>query len=82
MSRTVERSDNAAAHPLVKVYTKERLGQLFDRFVEIEIVQRQMAADEVPRWLAWVPRATLGKIMGWNLIIKARKPIHARALAS
>ena len=25
MSRTVERSDNAAAHPLVKAYTRERL---------------------------------------------------------
>jgi glycosyltransferase involved in cell wall biosynthesis/ubiquinone/menaquinone biosynthesis C-methylase UbiE len=55
MSRSMERSDDAAAHPLVKVYTKERLRQLFDGFVDIEIVQR-------------------GKIMGWNLILKARKP--------
>jgi ubiquinone/menaquinone biosynthesis C-methylase UbiE len=74
MSRTVERSDNAAAHPLVKVYTKERLRRLFDGFVEIEIVQRQMVADEVPRVLTWVPREKLANLMGWNLIIKARKP--------
>src|SRR5262249_51816726 len=74
MSRTVERSDNAAAHPLVKVYTKERLRQLFEGFVDIEIVQRQMVADEVPRLLVWMPRHALGKFMGWNLILKARKP--------
>src|SRR5947209_18310053 len=74
MSRTVERSDNAAAHPLVKAYTRTRLRQLFDSFVDIEIVQRQMDAGAVPRVLTFVPRRNLGKIMGWNLVIKARKP--------
>jgi hypothetical protein len=74
MSRTVERSDNAAAHPLVKAYTRAGLRQLFDGFVDIEIVQRQMEASAVPRVLALVPRRNLGPIMGWNLIIKARKP--------
>jgi hypothetical protein len=74
MSRTVERSDNAAAHPLVKVYTKERLRDLFAGFVDIEIQQCQMAADEVPRVLALVPRRHLARLMGWNLVIKARRP--------
>ena len=74
MSRTVERSDNAAAHPLVKAYTKAGLRQLFDGFSDIEIVQRQLDAAGVPRVLAFVPRRNLGPIMGWNLIIKARKP--------
>jgi ubiquinone/menaquinone biosynthesis C-methylase UbiE len=74
MSRTVERSDNAAAHPLVKAYTKAGLRQLFEGFVEIEILQRQMEAAAVPRVLAVVPRRSLGTIMGWNLVIKARKP--------
>jgi len=74
MSRTVERSDNAAAHPLVKAYTRAGLRRLFEGFVDIEIVQRQMEASAVPRVLAFVPRRHLAPIMGWNLIIKARKP--------
>jgi len=74
MSRAVERSDNAAARPLVKVYTKERLRRLFDGFDDIEIVQRQMVRAEMPRLLARVPVSWLGTLMGWNLIIKARKP--------
>lgn len=74
MSRSVERSDNAAARPLVKVYTPARLANLFEGFQDIEIVQRQMVAEEKPRLLARVPLPTLGKWMGWNLIIKARKP--------
>ena len=40
----------------------------------VEIVQRQMDAEAVPRVLAYVPRRHLEKIMGWNLILKARKP--------
>jgi ubiquinone/menaquinone biosynthesis C-methylase UbiE len=73
MSRSVERSDHAAARPLVKVYTKQRLRRLFDGFTEIQIVQRQMVAAEVPRLLSWVPLPALGRMMGWNLIVKARK---------
>ena len=76
MSRSVERSDNAAARPLVKVYTKKRLMKLFDGFADVEIVQRQMVPAEVPRLLTWVPLPTLGKLMGWNLVVKARKPKH------
>jgi glycosyltransferase involved in cell wall biosynthesis/ubiquinone/menaquinone biosynthesis C-methylase UbiE len=82
MSRTVERSDNAAARPLVKVYTKERLRNLFAGFADIEIVQRQMVHAEVPRMLTKVPVASLGKLMGWNLIIKARKPSIAAIAGS
>jgi ubiquinone/menaquinone biosynthesis C-methylase UbiE len=74
MSRAVERSDNAAAHPLVKAYTREGLRRLFEGFLDIEILQRQLEADGVPRVLARVPRRYLERIMGWNLIIKARKP--------
>jgi hypothetical protein len=74
MSRSVERSDNAAARPLVKVYTRRRLRRLFEGFVDLEIAQRQMVAAEVPRLLTPVPLATLGRMMGWNLILKARKP--------
>ncbi len=74
MSRAVERSDNASARPLVKVYTRRRLEQLFSGFERIDIVKRQMLHDEVPRLLRFVPVSALGRVMGWNLIIKARKP--------
>jgi ubiquinone/menaquinone biosynthesis C-methylase UbiE len=75
MSAVVERSDNAAARPLVKVYTQPRLRNLFGCFNDITIVRRQMVPSEVPRLLARVPVRKLGPIMGWNLIIKARKPV-------
>jgi ubiquinone/menaquinone biosynthesis C-methylase UbiE/glycosyltransferase involved in cell wall biosynthesis len=75
MSFAVERSDHAAARPLVKVYTKRRLRELFRRFRDIEILQRQMVSSEVPRLLSRIPVSQLGKIMGWNLIIKANKPV-------
>jgi ubiquinone/menaquinone biosynthesis C-methylase UbiE len=78
MSRSVERSDNASARPLVKVYTPRRLRRLFADFVDREVVQRQMVAAEVPRSLAWLPLPALGTLMGWNLIIKARKPRDQR----
>jgi glycosyltransferase involved in cell wall biosynthesis/ubiquinone/menaquinone biosynthesis C-methylase UbiE len=74
MSAVVERSDNAAARPLVKVYTKRRLRDMFAQFSDIDIVRRQMVHSEVPKWLARVPVAMLGRVMGWNLIVKARKP--------
>jgi glycosyltransferase involved in cell wall biosynthesis/ubiquinone/menaquinone biosynthesis C-methylase UbiE len=76
MSRSVERSDNAAARPLVKVYTPARLRHMFKDFEGISIVQRQMVSDEKPRLLTPVPLTTLEKVMGWNLIIKARKPVN------
>lgn len=74
MSRSVERSDNAAARPLVKVYTPRRLRGLFEGFEDISICQRQMVAEEKPRLLSPVPLPVLERWMGWNLIIKARKP--------
>jgi hypothetical protein len=33
-----------------------------------------MVQAEVPRLLSWVPLPTLGRMMGWNVIVKARKP--------
>ena len=74
MSRAVERSDNAGAHPLVKAYTRAGLRQLFDSFRDIEILRRQLDAGAVPRVMSLVPRRYVERIMGWNLIIKARKP--------
>jgi glycosyltransferase involved in cell wall biosynthesis/ubiquinone/menaquinone biosynthesis C-methylase UbiE len=73
MSRSVEMTANDA-RPLVKVYTKRRLRQLFERFTDISIVQRQLTAPELPKMLRWVPLDLAGRVMGWNLIIKATKP--------
>jgi glycosyltransferase involved in cell wall biosynthesis/ubiquinone/menaquinone biosynthesis C-methylase UbiE len=76
MSRSVERSDNAAAHPLVKAYTRKRLRQLFEDFQDISIVQRQLEHKAVPRILKFAAADFAGSVMGWNLVIKARKPVR------
>jgi ubiquinone/menaquinone biosynthesis C-methylase UbiE len=72
MSRSVERSANEAK-PLVKVYTKPRLRALFKDFVGIEILQRQLLAEELPGALRWTLPAS-ERWLGWNLILKATKP--------
>jgi len=74
MSRSVECS-SGEARPLVKVYTRSRIRQMFEvaGFTEIEIVQRQMLAPWVPRVLSWMPVERVGAMMGWNLVVKARK---------
>ncbi|HEV8348426.1 MAG TPA: methyltransferase domain-containing protein [Vicinamibacterales bacterium] len=76
MSRSVEITENDAK-PLVKVYTARRLANLFSAFERIEILKRQLTAPELPRPLAWLGADSAGRFMGWNLIIKARKPSHA-----
>jgi SAM-dependent methyltransferase len=74
MSRWVERSDNAAARPLVKVYTKSRLMDLFDEFTNVKILKRQLVALELPNWLQNQAMVSiLGRLIGWNLIVKAIK---------
>jgi SAM-dependent methyltransferase len=72
MSQTVERTGNDA-RPLVKVYTKPRLRALFDGFTDIQIVQRQISPELVPRRLRRL-LPVVERLAGWNLIIKARKP--------
>jgi SAM-dependent methyltransferase len=73
MSRSVEMTANDA-RPLVKVYTKRRLRQLFHRFMDITIVQRQLTAPELPSLARWIPLSVAGRVVGWNLILKATKP--------
>ena len=74
MSRYVEISQNDA-RPLVKVYTAARLKQLFDGFESRTVYKRQLMASEVPAACAWLPLDLLSRLMGWNVIIKARKPL-------
>jgi ubiquinone/menaquinone biosynthesis C-methylase UbiE len=71
MSRSVERTANEAK-PLVKVYTKARLRALFKEFGRVEIVQRQLLAEELPAGLRWTAPAAEPRL-GWNLIVKATK---------
>lgn len=73
MSETVELSASGA-RPLVKVYTAKRLRAMFSAFEDISVVKRQLTPPEVPRLLGWIPAGTLEKVMGWNLVLKARKP--------
>lgn len=73
MSETVELSE-AGARPLVKVYTAKRLRAMFSAFEDVSIVKRQLTPPEVPRLLAWLSADRLGRLMGWNLVLKARKP--------
>ena len=72
MSRSVERTGNDA-RPLVKVYTKPRLRALFQAFTNIQIVQRQISPELVPRRLRRL-LPIVERVAGWNLIVKAMKP--------
>jgi len=73
MSQSVEISEHGS-RPLVKVYTKERMRQMFNRFERITIDQCQLVPEEMPRILKWMPLETAGKLMGWNLVLKGFKP--------
>lgn len=73
MSGSVELSEHGS-RPLVKVYTKERLRRMFARFNDITILQHQMTPEECPKLLRFLPLDTVARQLGWNLIIKARKP--------
>jgi glycosyltransferase involved in cell wall biosynthesis/ubiquinone/menaquinone biosynthesis C-methylase UbiE len=74
MSRNVELTENDAK-PLVKVYTAARLRRLFDSFERRVVYKRQLTAPELPRILRPLPLEVAGRLMGWNLIIKATKPL-------
>jgi len=79
MSREVEISVHGNATPLVKVYTKQNLRSMFKKkgFVDIQILQRQLIKEELHSWMRWIPLSIAGKLLGWNLIIKAVKPVKA-----
>jgi glycosyltransferase involved in cell wall biosynthesis/ubiquinone/menaquinone biosynthesis C-methylase UbiE len=73
MSRSVELTDNDA-QPLVKVYTRASARRLFREFADVTVVQRQMEHEELPRSLRPFLQ-TIERVAGWNLIVKARKPM-------
>ncbi len=47
---------------------------MFDDFADVSVCKRQLTAAEMPRWMGWVPLGLAGRLMGWNLILKAIKP--------
>jgi ubiquinone/menaquinone biosynthesis C-methylase UbiE len=73
MSCSVEMTANDA-RPLVKAYSKPRIRRMFGRFERVTIDQRQLTAGEMPRLLKWMNLDLAGRLMGWNLIVKAHKP--------
>jgi hypothetical protein len=73
MSGSVELTSHDS-RPLVKVYTERRLRSMFSSFERISVHKRQLISEEVPNPLKWVPLDLLGRMMGWNLIVKAHKP--------
>ncbi len=72
MSRHVEITEGKA-RPLVKAYTKQQAREMFRAFTDVEILQRQLTRAELPGVLRWLPLGLAGRLMGWNLIIKATK---------
>ena len=72
MSRHVELT-TTGARPLVKVYTKARLRDMFAAFADVRVCKRQLIRVELPPGLRWLPVRPLGRLMGWNLIVKATK---------
>ena len=73
MSQGVEISTHQA-RPLVKVYNRARLRALFHRFHNASIVQRQITRPELVGPLRVLPADLVGRIAGWNLVIKATRP--------
>jgi hypothetical protein len=46
---------------------------MFRLFESARVYQRQMVDEERSGILQIIPTSVLGRLMGWNLIIKARK---------
>jgi hypothetical protein len=72
LSSHAEITENEA-RPLVKVYTRRRLRAIFSRFEGVRIYQRQLTLRDLPEWFRWAPLGLAGRLVGWNLIVKARK---------
>ena len=75
MSQNVELSSDGQ-RPLVKVYTAKRLRRMFATFEDVRICKRQLMTQELPASLQWVPLGLAMRLAGWNLIVKAKKPLQ------
>jgi SAM-dependent methyltransferase len=75
MSRVIEFSDHDA-RPLVKVYSRKEARALFSQFSEVEVEVEQLTREEL-RFLSPLVSETrlekLGRQIGWNVIVTAKK---------
>ena len=65
------------ARGAIEGYTEERLRRMFARFEDVTVVKRQLMPEELPVSLRWMGADRLGRHMGWNLVVKGRKPRRA-----
>jgi SAM-dependent methyltransferase len=75
MSRVIEFSDHDA-RPLVKVYSRKQARALFSQFSDVQVEVEQLTREEL-RFLSPLVSETrlqkLGRRIGWNVIITAKK---------
>jgi hypothetical protein len=75
MSRVIEFSDHGA-RPLVKVYSRKEARALFAQFSDVGVEVEQLTREELRVFKSVVSEGLLerlGKRVGWNVVITARK---------
>jgi ubiquinone/menaquinone biosynthesis C-methylase UbiE len=75
MSRVIEFSDHDA-RPLVKVYSRKQMHQLFGMFRDVRVDVEQLMRDELRFLSPLVSEAMFSKLrkkIGWNVIVTAKK---------
>jgi len=75
MSRYVEVNEGEG-RPLVKVYSRRQARELFSMFSEVQTEVRQLTKDDFYFLGQLFPQRlvdVLGRRIGWNVIISARK---------
>jgi ubiquinone/menaquinone biosynthesis C-methylase UbiE len=75
MGRVVEYSSSGNT-PLVKVYSRREVRELFGKFVEVDVKVRQLMRQEFSVLSPLVPEGLLdrlGQTIGWNVIVSAKK---------
>ena len=75
MSRVIEFSDHDA-RPLVKVYSRKQMRELFGMFKDVRVEVEQLMRDELRFLSPLVSDSMFGKLrkkIGWNVIVTAKK---------
>ena len=75
MSRVIEFSDHDA-RPLVKVYSRKQVRELFGMFKDVRVEVEQLMRDELRFLSQLITDAVFEKLrkrIGWNVIVTAKK---------
>jgi ubiquinone/menaquinone biosynthesis C-methylase UbiE len=75
MSRVIEFSDHDA-RPLVKVYSRKQMRELFAMFKDVRVDVEQLTRDELRLLSPLVSETVFDKLrkkIGWNVIVTAKK---------